>query len=81
MGQPIYYHGLARRDGYEKHVKLYWVEKRLSGRQLRLDCKHKTANQFVLLCLQDSTCSVCDYTSSCSFSPKEESEVCSTRRG
>ena len=27
-----------RRDRYEKHVKLYWTEKRIAGRLLPLDC-------------------------------------------
>ena len=29
-----------RRDRYEKHVKVYWVEKGLQGRMLLLDCNY-----------------------------------------
>ena len=33
-----------RRDKYEKHLKLYWVEKNLCGRMLTLECNDSSAH-------------------------------------
>ncbi|CAL1152822.1 unnamed protein product [Cladocopium goreaui] len=41
--------GWIRRDRYEKHVKLYWVETKLGGKNLQLSCIHRHANQHLKL--------------------------------